>query len=118
MQNNKKKRRILIWILFVILHINVPFSKTEELKPENKNNEEENIFVFPSMQMEGIAAASSRDGKHVPVVEVVYRGQPPMENKKVTKTTTSSSDKTKTTRGKFSYFFLSNGNGILLPKLF
>ena len=61
MQNNKKKRRILIWILFVILHINVPFSKTEELKPENKNNEdEENIFVFPSMQMEGIAAASSR----------------------------------------------------------
>ena len=45
----------------MILHINVPFSKTEELKPENKNNEdEENIFVFPSMQMEGIAAASSR----------------------------------------------------------
>ena len=118
MQNNKKKRRILIWILFVILHINVPFSKTEELKPENKNNEEENIFVFPSMQMEGIAAASSRDGKHVPVVEVVYRGQPPMEDKKVTKTTTSSSDKTKATRGKFSYFFLSNVNGILLPNLF
>lgn len=108
MQNNKKKRRILIWILFVILHINVPFSKTEELKPENKNNEEEeNIFVFPSMQMEGIAAASSRDGKHVPVVEVVYRGQPPSEDKKVSKTTTSSSDKTKTTRDEGTWSFNS-----------
>ena len=69
MQNNKKKRRILIWILFVILYINVPFSKTEELKPENKNNEEEeNIFVFPSMQMEGIAAASSRHSIYIRTV--------------------------------------------------
>ncbi len=37
--------------------------------------EEQDLFVFPSMQMEGIAAASSNS--HVPMVEVVYRGQPP-----------------------------------------
>ena len=53
----------------MILHINVPFSKTEELKPRNKNNEEEeNIFVFPSMQMEGIAAENRRHSIYIRTV--------------------------------------------------
>ena len=105
----KKKKRILI--LFQILCVQVKLLNGEDLTEKNKNNDEdENIFVFPSMQMEGIAAASSRGGKHVPVVEVIYRGQPPSpEDQSIKSTTISSSEvisSARTPRGKsFMQFY-------------
>ena len=105
---HKKKRRILlVFRILILIQANVPLlNAAENLKKQKKDDE--NIFVFPSMQMEGIAAAS-RDSKHVPVVEVVYRGQPPSEKGKITSTTKSSSEvitSTRTTRGKFFYLLI------------
>ena len=51
------KKRILHWLtLFLIQICVIKLLNGEDLKKEEND---ENIFVFPSMQMEGIAAASS-----------------------------------------------------------
>ena len=88
-----KKRRINCWIYLIVPFIAVCCAKDEE-----------EIFVFPSMQMEGLASNSaSKSGEHVPLVEVIYRGQPQV---KITSTTMSSSEViTQTTRGKLNFFF-------------
>ena len=118
---HKKKKRILIWLTLFLIQISVvKLSNGKDLnEKDNKvvsgtvsevrgQQNEENIFVFPSMQMEGIAAASSRGGKHVPVVEVIYRGQPPSPEDKITSTTMSSSEVISSTpRGKCFVFFKS-----------
>ena len=81
----KKKKRIFAnnAILLIILST-VPLS----VNCETQKNEE-NIFVFPSMQMEDFAGA---DLERAPVVEVIYRGQPPADENKQTSTTISSSE--------------------------
>ena len=121
---HKKKKRILIWLTLFLIQISV-VKLTNGKNLNEKDNKvvsgtvsevrgqqnEEDIFVFPSMQMEGIAAASSRDGKHVPVVEVIYRGQPPSpeDHHSIKSTTISSSEvisSARTPRGKsFMQFY-------------
>ena len=98
------KRRKIIKFGVIFIAILVPFCVAIESSENSKH--EEQIFVFPSMEMEGLSAASQ--GEHMPQVEVVYRGQPKVEN--VISTTTSSSSEviTSTTRGKS--FSLSSNN--------
>ena len=79
------------WVILFITYVIVPFIVAIEALEDNKqsdNEAEEQIFVFPSMKMEGISANSN---SHVPQVEVNYRGQPFVETK-VSTTTSSSSE--------------------------
>ena len=80
-----------IFILFILL---VPFlfvscSESESSIDTDQNGVKSDLFVFPSMQMESLSASSNME--HVPVVEVVYRGQPLVDGK-ITSTTISSSE--------------------------
>ena len=64
----------------------------------------EELFVFPSMQMEELAQAAKEDKSYVPMVEVIFRGQPPQEEK-ITSTTVSSREViTQTTKGKLTFY--------------
>ena len=91
------------WVITFVTCLFVPFNVA--IEDLTKNEAQEQIFVFPSMKMEGISANSN---SHVPQVEVVYRGQPKVES--VVQTTTSSSSEVitssvpaasiQTTRGK------------------
>ena len=79
-----------IFILFILL---VPFlfvssSESEPSTNPDQNGVKSDLFVFPSMQMESLSASNM---EHVPVVEVVYRGQP-LDDGKITSTTISSSE--------------------------
>ena len=81
------------WVILLVACVIVPFivaiEALEDLKESDKKNEaKEQIFVFPSMKMEGISANSN---SHVPQVEVNYRGQPFVETT-VSTTTSSSSE--------------------------
>ena len=81
------------WVILFITYVIVPFIVAIEALEDNNlkqsdNEAEEQIFVFPSMKMEGISANSN---SHVPQVEVNYRGQPFVETK-VSTTTSSSSE--------------------------
>ena len=89
-----KKRRFYYtsWAYFIgILVLNsvfVPLCITSTSAASDSQNQD-NIFVFPSMQMDSLPANSD----HVPIVKVIYRGQPPpdqTENNVHTRTTTSS----------------------------
>ena len=92
-----KRRKIFKLGKVIFIAIFVPFCVAIESSENSKH--EEQIFVFPSMEMEGISAASQEG--HMPQVEVVYRGQPKVENVISTSTTSSSSEViTSTTRGK------------------
>ena len=81
------------WVILFITYVIVPFIVAIEALEDNNlkqsdNEAEEQIFVVPSMKMEGISANSN---SHVPQVEVNYRGQPFVETK-VSTTTSSSSE--------------------------
>ena len=88
-----KKRRFYYtsWAYFIgILVLNsvfVPLCITSTSAASDSQNQD-NIFVFPSMQMDSLPANSD----HVPMVEVIYRGQPPSPEDKITSTTMSSSE--------------------------
>jgi hypothetical protein len=98
----RKRRHFLALvasILITVPSIIVHSAAINEKKENNAKNDQ--LFVFPSMQMESISA--SRES-HVPVVEVVYRGQPPSGASEVKSTTVSSREviSTSTTpKGKF-----------------
>ncbi len=97
---HKRKRRyfwlcVLIFVPFLCLTV-IAQEEQEQTKEDN-----EDIFVFPSMQMEGVASASAKG--HVPVVEVVYRGQPPTEEQIKSTTVSSREVITQTTKGKFLF---------------
>ena len=72
-----KKRRFYYtsWAYFIgILVLNsvfVPLCTSTASASDSQN--QDSIFVFPSMQMDSLPAKSD----HVPMVEVIYRGQPP-----------------------------------------
>ena len=95
-----KKRRPFYYISWALIWTLVPLC-SESADDINNNNE---IFVFPSMQMEGISEKSD----HVPMVEVIYRGQPPPPEADLHTSTTSSSrevisstTESTTTKGKY-----------------
>ena len=115
----RKKRRFFYYYWAVLIAL-VPLYVNVAIAEKSKTENAEPIFVFPSMQMEGLDVASK--DTHVPMVEIVYRGQPPVppvQEEKVTSTTISSrevitSASPQTTRGKFSLWhvpacFLSGG---------
>ena len=67
-----KKRRFYYtsWAYFIgILVLSVPLCTSTT----SSDQQQQDIFVFPSMQMDSLPANSD----HVPMVEVIYRGQPP-----------------------------------------
>lgn len=100
----RKRRRIFHWhSIFILLGLLLNSSSAAS----SKKVEDDQPFVFPSMQMEGVAVARLDKG-HVPVVEVVYRGQPPEETV-ATSTTVSSSEtitQSPNTQGKYFNTFL------------
>ena len=71
-----KKRRFYYtsWAYFIgILVLNSVFVPLCTSTSASDSQNQDNIFVFPSMQMDSLPANSD----HVPMVEVIYRGQPP-----------------------------------------
>lgn len=85
----RRKSWVILFITYVIVPFIVAIEALEDSNLKQSDNEaEEQIFVFPSMKMEGISANSN---SHVPQVEVNYRGQPFVETK-VSTTTSSSSE--------------------------
>ena len=74
-----KKRRFYYtsWAYFIgILVLNsvfVPLCTSTAAASASDSQNQDSIFVFPSMQMDSLPAKSD----HVPMVEVIYRGQPP-----------------------------------------
>ena len=96
-----KKRRFYYtsWAYFIgILVLSVPLcTSTTSSDPQQQD-----IFVFPSMQMDSLPAKSD----HVPMVEVIYRGQPPPDPDNVLTSTTSTSREVITTESPI----MSNGN--------
>ena len=81
-----KKRRFYYtsWAYFIGILV---LSDVVPLCTSTTSSDQQDIFVFPSMQMDSLPAKSD----HVPMVEVIYRGQPPPDPDNVLTSTTSTS---------------------------
>ena len=115
-----KKRRFYYtsWAYFIgILVLNsvfVPLCTSTASASDSQN--QDSIFVFPSMQMDSLPAKSD----HVPMVEVIYRGQPPPDPDNVLTSTTSTSREVITTespimsKGTYTHNELERGKESIL----